>query len=84
MKEFSPEHEIPEHFWAAIAKAQSDLEIFRAYLESLEKVVITDLFRRFVEAKTELADVLITRTEIERYSEDTIDDIADALLSFPK
>lgn len=81
MKEFKPEDEIPECLWEALQKARPNIGDFRSYLETLKKEELVELFQCFVDAKTELADVLANKPEIKSTSEDAIDDLADALVT---
>jgi len=81
MTKYHPEDELPESFWQIIETFGDGKEAFRLRLKALEKERLIEMFKYFVLARTEMADVMSSRPEGSGASEDTLDDFADAIVA---
>jgi hypothetical protein len=78
---FNPEQELPQDLWDSIQKADEGEAAFRTYLHALDKEQFVRLFRYFIDARTEMAYLIWDRPEGSHESEDTLDDLADAIVT---
>ena len=78
---FIPEKEIPDILWDFISRVKGDAGKAHNELKIMNKEEICNLFRIFLDAKTEMVDVLSTRYEKMEITEDTIDDLCDAIIT---
>lgn len=76
---FNLERDIPETLWALVHRTSADPEMVSIELEQLERLEFIALFVGFMEARVEMAYYLSHRGL--DASEDTLDDLADALIA---
>jgi len=78
---YAPENDIPPQFWQLIESANRDPEKLRETLRSLDRDLIEDVFRMYAYSQADLVELFMDRDETKDHSEDTLDDLADALLT---
>lgn len=81
---FDIDRDVPEKMWAVLRRSAGDSEKLRAQLESVSREEFVAIFRAFLEAKTEMVDRLGTFGYVADASEDTLDELADSLLTLGK
>jgi hypothetical protein len=81
---YAPENEIPATFWRFIESAGRDPDKLRAILRSLDRTEFASLFRTYANARADLVELFNEREETQDHSEDTLDDLADAILAMGK
>ncbi|MGC4113543.1 MAG: hypothetical protein QM765_02535 [Myxococcales bacterium] len=80
MASFNPETDIPAEYWSFVEKSRDETST-RAYLSSCSKEELVRLFRHGVEARAELAYVLVEEGRVPDASEDTLDDLSEGIIS---
>lgn len=78
---YQPERDIPSDFWESIAAVGASPDKLTALLACLDRDALLALFNTYLEARTELRDRLWEFPESADSSEDTVDDLADAIVT---
>lgn len=77
---FVIERDLPEQMWTIVHKSEGDPEKLRKQLEELSREEFVLVFRGYLEAKVEMANQLTTSGRVVEVSEDTLEDIAEAIV----
>lgn len=77
---FKPEIDIPYAFWGFIDEIKGSPEVCRTLLADMDRETILKHFSTFVDVRAEAADLLAQEQLLPDSSEDTLDDIGDALI----
>jgi hypothetical protein len=76
---FVPERDLPDELWEFLADHPTDEGVSEA-LEELEAEEIVELFRAYIQARSEFVQELSGTNRADGASEDTLDDLAEELI----
>ncbi len=81
---FTPAVDIPDLLWRLLEGAEKDPESLRKLLYNEPQETIIAAFRAYRDAQVELADRLVVTNRAGDSTEDTLDDLADAVVAMGK